>query len=538
MTKAYGGTFLLLLYRFFTQYSDMIRLHLLFIGFLLLFGMVFNLSISGQIVPDYTYLQNAESPNEVNGHLSGPARIIEHEGRMGLNTTSIHSVYEMKAHTLDQMEGSVSFWVLSLEDLGTYFPKGNMGSGNPHFYTYPLLVDYPKPQQETHAAFRFVWSPNWHPSLRVQFAKGSLWPDAFKYPHAGLISVSHFSFQALKWYQFTLTWNHHVDEYILYLNGLEISRNDQFRTERARRDSVNSSLFMGNPTLAFSEVNFFNKVLTPEQTYQRFRQQAKTFDPALEKEIRYTYQGKDRKPFRFELTPDWKNQMDLNLQLPAQMDQFYVQGNPVNVEITSEGLLMETVQKQFSPFIVDSQVYFWSKQTFEGDLYLEYEFKVLRPGGLSLLMVNASGMNREDFMRDYPLKTTGRMTTVFGENVRNYHWEYYREMSDMSNALNNSVLAKNPHSYALAFGTHDQPLVYNQWHKLQFLQIGNRLIGAINGVVMVEALDNGFVNNGAVFDFGHIAIRCMVNTKMLFRNLKVYNRSKVDRVVKVLNPEP
>lgn len=511
------------------------RFRLLSGGLLLLFSMVYNHSVRAQVVPNYTYLQNLESSIDVNAHLSGPARVIEHEGRMGFNTTSIHSVFEMKSHTLGQMEGSVSFWVLSLEDLGSYPAKGNMGMGNPHFYTYPLLVDYPTPQQEVNAGFRFVWSPSWHPSLRVQFARGSFWPDAFKYPHAGLISVSHFSFKAFKWYQFTLTWNHHVDEYILYLNGLEISRNDQFRTKRARRDSVNSSLFLGNPTLVFSEVNFFNKVLTPEQTYQRFRRQAKTFDPALEQEIRYTYQGKDRKPFRFELTPDWKNQMDLNLQLPAQMDQFYVQGNPVNVEMTSEGLLMETVQKQFTPFLVDSQVYLWSKKIFEGDLYLEYEFKILRPGGLSLLMVNASGMNREDFMQDYPLKTTGRMTTVFGENVRNYHWEFYREMSDMSNAINNSALIKNPFNFPLAFGTHDRPLGYNQWHKLQFLQIGNRLVGAINGVIMVDAFDSGFVNNGPVFDFGHIAIRCMVNTKMLFRNLKVYNRSNLNRVVKVLN---
>jgi hypothetical protein len=490
-----------------------------------------------EIHPKYTYLHDLELDESYEEQLKGPARVIEHEGRMGLNTTSIHSVFEMKSHTLGQMEGSVSFWVLSLEDLGSYPAKGNMGMGNPHFYTYPFLVDYPSPQQEVNAGFRFVWSPQWHPSLRVQFARGSFWPDAFKYPHAGLISVSHFSFKALKWYQFTLTWNHHVDEYILYLNGLEISRNDQFRTERARRDSVNSSLFLGNPTLAFSEVKFFKQVLTPEETYRQFRQQVKNFDPSLEQEILFTYQGKGRKPFRFDLTSDWNNKLDLDLQSTDQMDQFYVQGNPVNVEITSEGLLMETVQKQFTPFLVDSQVYLWSKKIFEGDLYLEYEFKILRPGGLSLLMVNASGMNREDFMQDYPLKTTGRMTTVYGENVRNYHWEYYREMSDMSNVLNNSVLAKNPFSYALDFGTNHQPLEYNKWHKLQFLQVGNELKGAINGVVMVEAIDDGFVNNGTVYDSGHIAIRCMVHTKMLFRKLKVYNRPKLDRIVKIINSQ-
>ena len=96
---------------------------------------------------------------------------------------------------------------------------------------------------------------------------------------------------------------------------------------------------------------------------------------------------------------------------------------------------------------------------------------------------------------------------------------------------------KNPYNFPLAFGSYDQPLVYNQWNRLQYLQIGNQLIGAINGLVMVEAFDNGFTNNGPVFDFGHIAIRGMVNTKMLFRNLKVYNRPKLHRVIKELNPD-
>jgi len=63
-------------------------------------------------------------------------------------------------------------------------------------------------------------------------------------------------------------------------------------------------------------------------------------------------------------------------------------------------------------------------------------------------------------------------------------------------------------------------------HKLKFLQIGNKLIGAINGVVMVEFTEDGFFNNGPVYYFGVIAIRCMMHSKLLFRNLKVYNQSK------------
>ena len=177
--------------------------------------------------------------------------------------------------------------------------------------------------------------------------------------------------------------------------------------------------------------------------------------------------------------------------------------------------------------VLDSQMYVWTKKPFEGNLYVEYEYKSLRSGGLSLLLTQASGMNREDFMADYPLRTSGRMTMIYGEDVRSYHWEYYREMADMRNDLDNSAFMKQPWNYPLAFSTRNIPLAKNTWHKLQFLQIDNNLVGAIDGNIMFDCTDDGFTNNGPVLDFGRIAIRCMLRSKMIFRNLKVYTKEQV-----------
>jgi hypothetical protein len=101
-------------------------------------------------------------------------------------------------------------------------------------------------------------------------------------------------------------------------------------------------------------------------------------------------------------------------------------------------------------------------------------------------------------------------------------------MCDMRNDVENSALMKNPYKYPLSFGSLNKPVEKNIWHKLQFLQIGNKLIGAIDGIIMVEFTDDGFSNNGPVYDFGRIAIRCMVRTKMLFRNLKVFNKKEIE----------
>ncbi len=480
--------------------------------------------------PKYQYLQKIETPAYLSlSELRGLARAVTVDGREGLNVTSIHSVYEMKKHTLNENAGAVSMWVMSIEDLTCFPTNQGMAMGSPYYRNYPFLTDSPDPMNVDAASFKILFWNNFHPSIRVQFAKGNYYEEAFEYPHAALIGVSHFSFPAKKWYQLTLTWNHTEERYNLYANGILIGRENQFKHDVLRRDETGSSLYIGgNPSLCYSDYRFYDRELSPKEIYDGYRGQATNHDPELERKMEHEYAGKHKKTFKFDLDKSWNEKMNLSLQNPVQMEHFYVQGEPVKLEITPEGLLIQTIDHEYTPAMRRKQVYLWSEKMFEGDMYLEYEFKVLRPGGLSLLLTQASGMNREDFMSDYPRKTSGMMTTVFGENVRNYHWEYYREMSDMSNDRDNSVLFKNPYAMPMSFSAQEKPLDYTKWHKLQFLQIGGKIVGAIDGVVMVEFEDSGFTNNGPVLTAGHIAIRCMVHTKMLFRNLKVYNRLLFD----------
>ena len=107
-----------------------------------------------------------------------------------------------------------------------------------------------------------------------------------------------------------------------------------------------------------------------------------------------------------------------------QIKEFYIQGHADSVKPDGhpEGLLIETPDVPYgTPDAFPKQVYIWSNKTFEGNIYVEFEWKTLKRGGLSLLMIQASGMTREDFMADYPKKTSGIMQTVHEENVRNYH---------------------------------------------------------------------------------------------------------------------
>ncbi|MBC7890543.1 MAG: DUF1961 family protein [Ferruginibacter sp.] len=395
------------------------------------------------------------------------------------------------------------------------------------FYTYPFLSDNVAPQNYNAANFKIAWTPRWHPSLTALFGKGSFYEEAFNLPHKAFISVSHVVFKKNTWYQLALSWDYPNDKYVLYLNGIIIGKENQFNAEKLVRDSIDTSVFTGNPSLVISTIKFCGDLLKEKDVYAEFKQSATSFSKVSEDELISTYNGQGKGVFSWRPHENWELKYALTFTKPSHIDSVYIQGNPVAVNITTAGLLMETIDKLYTGKLLDSQVYVWSNKPFEGDLYVEYEFKVLRPGGLSLLMVQASGMNREDFMADYRLRKGGRMTTVYGEDVRNYHWEYYREMADMRNGVSNSALMKNPFLQPLSFNALSTPVKKSVWHKLQFLQTGNKLLGAIDGIVMVEYTDNGFTNNGPVYDFCRIAIRCMLHSKMLFRNLKVYNKAKL-----------
>ena len=475
--------------------------------------------------PVYTYLNNLSHDNTSNTSLTGPARVISFEGRKGINLTSIHSVLELKQHTLNKPQGTVSLWFMPLEDLSAFDPKSGMSTSNPNWITYPFLSDSRNPQDFDNGNFKLAWSPRWHPSLIALFAKGSFYQQAFDMPHRSLISVSHLTF-AKKWYELTLSWDYDRDQYNLYLNGILIGRQDQFYPDKFYRDSAGASLYTGNPSLVMSTIQFYDATLSSQEIYGNFRREATSFSQKIEDDLVATYDGNGRGQFNWSPDNQWRKEMSIDFDKPSDLDNFYVQGDPVAVKVNDQGLLIETIDSPYTQKELDHQVYLWSNRTFEGDLYVEYEFKVLRPGGLSLLMVQASGMNREDFMADYPLRTSGRMKTVYGEDIRNYHWEYYREMADMRNDVSNSALMKNPFAYPLSFSALTTPVEKNVWHKLQFLQIGNKLTGVIDGKIMVEFTDDGFTNNGPVYNFGHIAIRCMLHSKLQFRNLRVYDRSE------------
>lgn len=470
-------------------------------------------------VPVLTYANSSLKSNS-NFSVVGAARLISRNGRSGINTTSMHSRIKYLKHTLNDIRGTLSVWLMALEDLAPAVTYEGMKRDNENFNIFPIVTDNNDMCNAYSSTFNFYLNKVWHPGLTAKFIRGA---GQHNYNHA-VVTANHSEFEKNRWYQLSLTWDFEKDILGLFINGVKVGSQD-VTAKKLIREVCGDTLYAGNPSFCISEMKFYDQVLDNDLIYSIYRHEATYFDEVFDRHLKHTYAGAGREKFIWNLTDEWIKKLDISFLQPEDLDTFYIQGYQGGAKITDEGLLVETPNIPISSDVVEQQMYIWTKQAFEGDLYLEYEFKTLRKGGLSLLMTQASGMQREDFMADYPLRTEGNMGMVAWSSVRNYHWEYYREMNDVRNDIACGAMLKNPYQYPLAFGCMDKPLEKNQWHKLQFLQTGNKIIGAIDGVIIIDATDDWRSNSGSVYSFGRIAIRAMVRTKMMFRNLKVYNRN-------------
>ena len=476
--------------------------------------------------PIHRYLANPSSLPAAET-VRGPARVLDLKGRKGINPTSIHTTIRLSGgHTLNEPRGTVVLWFFALEDLAASFLAGHMKIDNDHFASYPFLSDFETPRNTEAANFSFEW--NRFNEFRAKFFKGNIYPSlkGFAPPQKAWVQAVPFNyFQQHRWYQLAVTWDDDAKSASLSVNGILVGRSDVFNKD-FHRDRCGDVLYTGCPALCHGEIAFYDAVLGMAELHRMYREATPDFDPAIEQELRHRFEGRDLEDFTFTPDATWTKQFDIDFRNPLeQIKEFYVQGQADSVKPAGhpEGLLIETPDVPYgTPDAFPKQVYIWSNRTFEGNVYVEFEWKALKPNGLALLMIQASGMTREDFMADYPRKTSGIMQTVHEENVRNYHWEFYREMNDVRNDVGTAFSRKNPFAYRIGFGSAPAPFTINAWHKLQIVQIGSKVRGAIDGKVLLEFNDNSRTNSGCVLNCGHIAIRCMVHTKMVFRNLKVF----------------
>lgn len=456
-------------------------------------------------------------------------RKLTYQGRAGLNAESVYSRLIIPEHTLNSPVGSLTLWCMALEDMGSQACPLHMPQFEENIQNYVLITDdCIEPNDVTEASFALMYRFDWNDQLLAKFYKGKLGRGAL-YPQHAVTVGGQMPLKRTTWYQIALTWDRTNSEYRIYMNGVLISCSTIFL------DKINhpcgKNLYMGSPEFTFSELKFYDQCFDDKEIQKLFKAEATTIDDDLQVDLRKKHTGEGLESYTWTKDKTWEKKIDLSFMQKTDLNQVYIQGCKEAVTVTSEGTMIETHMQRTKEAIIEKknsydpdQVYLWLKPWLEGDIAIEYEFKPLKENSLSLLMFQASGMHREDFMKDYPLRTTGSMRMVHGENVRNYHWEYFREMDDVRHDINSNILVKNPWGYPLAYQCLPTRLKQGEWHKIQLIQEGERIRGIMDGKIVFDVWDRADGNTGPVLNSGHMAIRCMWKTRLCIRNLKVYNR--------------
>jgi hypothetical protein len=335
-----------------------------------------------------------------------------------------------------------------------------------------------------------------------------------------------------------VTWDHDAGVSVIYVNGIKVGHSDT-TTPPHRHEQAAPYLFFGSPGYAMGDISFYDRQLTDADMASLFKAEARSPDAGLQTSLEHTYLGKNLPPFAW--SPDandgWEQALALKLDDRESLRHFFQQGTGPSLRWTPDGMrittppledYLRTYPKTLYGTMPDmTRMYLWTRRMFEGDLYVTVEFRIHQHGGLALLMAQAAGMQGEDFLEDYPLRTDGSMRTVHGQDVRNYHWEFYREMVDTRNDLVSHAVLKNPWYRPVAFQIENRKWELERWYRVTWLQEDTRLRGAIDSVTVVDAHDSGFDNNGPVLRNGHVALRAMMRTDMTFRNLEIWTRPHV-----------
>lgn len=448
--------------------------------------------------------------------IDGPHRFLSVAGLTGFQPTSLSTRASVKTDLHRGSQGTVDFWFSPLEDL-TFFPSNQAASRVP--FNFPFLSDT-FPGREIDPMRFGVYLTSGYPAILAKFADGAIWSKLdfglapFVYAEKALLR------QGL-WYHLALTWDRVARRLVIYLNGMMAGHNlqaDNFQ-------DAAPVLYLGNPMMLLRDLRLQDHALSGEGIRSLYQQARPAENDLPDSDWRQMLSPAFLRPLDIERDASWTPVYECPFDRPGDLDGWVRQGpgekflGDFRMEQTPEGLFIRT------PDALDKEtrMYLWSQRTFEGDQWIEFDFRLESPKGLALLSICASGMQREDFIADHGVPPTGSMSTIL-RDVRNYHWEFVRRVEAMRTDVETQYVAKNPFGHRLHYGCIPR-LEPHRWYRLRCLKAGPRLHGAIDGETVFDLEDDPFHNNGPVYNFGRIALRQMYHTALRYRNLVVYQRT-------------
>lgn len=445
--------------------------------------------------------------------IEGPHRFVEIAGITGLQVTSLKTKAFAKTTALNSAKGSVSFWMSPLENMD----KSQAVGSSKDKMKYPFLADkFPLYNTDSCNFSVFYWGA-YYPRVVGRFTQGSFWGQ-MDYGLAPFVYAEDLPLQKRQWYHFVITWNKPAEILVIYVNGQMVGHNYSAKDFM----EANERLYIGNPLMVISRLKIQNQVLTHDQVKKEYVALRPATNGPSDETIRRISTPQDKPALDVKLDDDWKKIYECKFNQPSDLDAWKFQTGDLfydkfKLEVADQGLYWATP----GTIHTETRGYLWCPVKLEGDCWVEYEFQLVSPKGLSLLIVYASGMQGEDVIEEYGLRKTGSMGDMLS-NYRNYHWEYMRRVEAMRTDVETQYVNKNPWGKSIYVGCVPR-FEQNRWYKIRFVKIGNRLHGSLDGKTVFDVTDN-LNNNGPIFSSGRVVLRQMYHTEMRYRNFTIYRK--------------
>lgn len=459
-------------------------------------------------------------------------------GLWAARCTSVHGHIELPRHPFSRTRGHLTLWICPVEELSQHPIIWRTGASNKVGHTIPLVTDEASTPETEAARFSVFWQPSWSHPFFVKFARGRFFPDMHDPEPRFFIEGWIATLRRHHWYRIDLAFDHERAYHALWLNGILAGRSNQQGRAPASFEQCGPRLFLRSPQIAYGSVELYPRPMPEELITDRYKAEAPAANHAPDEELTHALTG-SANPRRF-LQPEegnWTTVLNLDLCHQDQASRFHLQGCPDCLHWDPEGLRVLTPQETpFAQDLIDDekpdlrQMYLWSEDVYEGDLYIAFDFMPLQHGGLVILIPRASGMQGEDFLTDYPPRVSGSMKLIHSSDVRLYHWEFFREMDDVRNDVPTHAIVKWPWERVLATGVSQLPFHFREWNRVEFLQRDEHFHGAVNGEVVIQGHDTPYAGSGPVLRHGRFAIRYMVRTDARLRNLVVKTTAGIRQV--------
>jgi hypothetical protein len=447
--------------------------------------------------------------------IEGPHRFREVSGRTGLQLTSLKSKATIATALARAPEGTLSLWFSPLEDLSF---NREVESEPDVPFDYPLVSDVFPGHNLRQTRFG-VFVRAGYPALLAKFAGGSMW-ERMDHGLAPFAYAEKILLRQGYWYHLAVTWDRPGREMQVYVNGMMAGHNlraDGF-------ENAGPELHLGNPMFVLRDFRLEPRVAAADEIARRYRQDRPAENAVTEADFRAMLAPAFGAPLELRRDASWRSAYECSFRREAETKAWLLQGpgeqhrSELRRETSAEGLYLKSPDKIAN----DTRLYLWSPRTFEGDHWAELDVRLESPVGLALLVMCASGMQREDYFADYGVPATGSMKTIL-RDLRNYHWEFMRRVEAMRTDVETQYLAKNPFGRRLHASCIPR-LEQNRWYRLRFIVAGRRLHGSIDGRTVFDVMDDPYGNNGPVYNFGRLGLRLMYATAMRFRDLAIWTR--------------